>query len=158
MSGAIITHSVVIRAIVASECIASAAPLLREHWDEIARNKAVMKLNPNVPAYRDLEARGVLLSLGAFDDAGQMVGYVVSIVAPHLHYADLVCCQNDVIFVTRSRRHEGVGQQLIDETERMARRQGAGLVCWHAKNGTALDNMLFDRSYGVQDVVYSREL
>lgn len=133
------------------------APLLAEHWDEIARNKELMVLKPNAAAYSTLEKAGALLALGAF--AGdEMVGYSVTIVSPHLHYADLLCAQNDVIFVTRARRAGRLGLQLLRETERHARARGARLMLWHAKQHTVLDALLPRLGYGVQDIIYSREL
>jgi len=140
-------------------CIESAAPLVFEHWSEIALNKDLMLLDPNVEAYRNLQAQGVLVGLGAFDDDGVMIGYSVSLlVQQHLHYAGLSYMQNDVIFVTASKRNGSVGMRLIQATEAAARERGAKLMMWHAKQGTALDAVLPRIGYSVQDILYSREV
>lgn len=150
--------AVEIRAIVASDEIERAGPLLREHWQEVARHQDLMVLDPDADGYRALEAAGGLISLGAFDGA-ELVGYCVTVFQRrHLHYRGLAVASNDVIFVRRTHRNAGVGKALREETERIARERGAGIVFWHAKNGTALDEQLFAGGYGVQDVIYGRRL
>ncbi len=136
-----------------------AAPLLRAHWDEIARNKRVMVLDPDVAAYERLEAQGLLIGVMAFD-AEDLVGYSVSIFAPkHIHYRGLAVVNNDVIYVAPAYRGAArVGLALIRETERIARERGAKLVLWHAKPDTALEAVLPRLGYDVQDIVYSREV
>lgn len=149
-----------IRPIVASQEIERAAPLLRAHWLEIAKHRDVMVLDPDPDGYRALEASDSLISLGAFDGE-HLVGYSVSVFQRrHLHYRGLAVVMNDVIFVDRAHRNRGVGSALIVETERQARERGARVAFWHAKSGTALDDMLFGglHGYGVQDVIYARKL
>lgn len=131
--------------------------LLVEHWDEIARNKALMVLKPHTELYAELERMDALISLGAFD-GDEMVGYAVTTISKHLHYADLVYAQNDVIFLRRSYRAGRLGLQLMRESEARARARGARLFTWHAKPDTALAALLPRLGYGVQDIVYSKEL
>lgn len=139
-----------------SESIGQVHALLVEHWHEVAKNKQLMVLKPNLPAYERLEAAGMLISLGAFVGA-EMVGYSVSTVQPHLHYADLVYAQNDVLFVREQHRGR-LGLKLIRETERAAKDRGARMMMWHAKPGTTLDLLLPRLGYGIQDVIYAREV
>lgn len=139
--------------------IDQAAPLLQAHWEEIARNKQVMVLKPDVEAYARLEAAGLLIGVMAYD-GDALVGYCVSIVSPHhLHYADLMTVVNDVIYVDPAYRGAArVGIGLMRETERLAAARGAQLVTWHAKPDTALAGMLPRMGYSVQDIVFSREV
>lgn len=133
-------------------------PLLRAHWDEVARNKAVMVLDPDVEVYKALEDRGLLIALGAYQD-DTLVGYSVTmLVQKHLHYAGLCYGQNDVIFVDAAYRAGRLGLQLIRETERIAKERGAQMIFWHAKPTTPFDALLPRLGYGVQDIIYSREL
>lgn len=139
--------------------IEKATPLMRAHWDEIARNKDVMVLKPNVGAYAALEAAGLLIGVMAYD-GDELVGYSVSILnRGHLHYADLTTAMNDVLFVRQDYRGASrLGLKLIRETERLAAERGAQLVLWHAKEHTALAGMLPRLGYEVQDVVFSRKV
>lgn len=134
------------------------AHLLHEHWEELATHKAFMVLKPDWAKYAQLEAAGVLLTLGAFTHEGKAVGYSSSIIGNNLHYADLCYAHNDVLFVAKDYRRGRLGLQLIKETERLAKARGAQLMIWHAKEDTALMAVLPRIGYGVQDVLYSREL
>lgn len=131
--------------------------LLEAHWHESARNKHLMVLKPDVARYQSLEAAGALLSLVAYVEE-TIVGYSVNIVTPHLHYADLLCAHNDVLFVAKEYRESVLGLKLIRETERAARARGAHLMLWHAKEATALANILPKMGCTVQEIIYSKEL
>ncbi len=135
--------------------------LTRAHYDEIARNKGVMVLDPDWPRYEALEQAGSLLVFGAF--AGdELVGYAINIVGPHLHYRGLLMVHNDVIFVAKEHRGGRLGIVLIREVEKAAEnlRKGLGfehhMVSWHAKPNTALDELLPRLGYGVQDIIYTK--
>jgi len=133
------------------------AELLRAHWDEIALNKDVMVLKPDVDKYRQLESMGLVLTLVAYDDDDQIIGYSINFIQHHLHYADLKYVANDVLFVRQDLRGSTrIGRQLIAETEAKAKAIGAQLVLWHAKEGTALATLLPRIGYQVQDIVFSK--
>jgi predicted GNAT superfamily acetyltransferase len=140
-----------------SEQIERVMPLLRAHWDEVAKNKELMQLKPRVDVYRAMENDGALIALGAFSGP-DLVGYSVTMVSAHLHYADLIYAHNDVIFVAEQHRAGRLGLKLIRETERQAKERGARLMLWHAKPDTAFNTLLPRLGYGVQDIVHSREL
>lgn len=132
--------------------------LLTEHWQESARNKHLMVLKPDVDRYADLERAGALLSLVAYDDNNEVIGYSVNIVANHLHYADLRCAHNDVLFIRESHRNSPLGLKLIRETERVAKERGCHLMLWHAKENTALAKILPRTGCKVQEIIFSKEL
>lgn len=134
-----------------------ASDLFAYHWDEIAKNKQVMILNPDWDAYRLLESQGKLLVLAAFID-GKLVGYSANIIGRHLHYFDLVVCNNDILFVHKEHRATPVGLRLIKETEKMAKQSGAQMMLWHAKENTALDKIMPKLKYSIQDIIYSKEI
>lgn len=131
--------------------------LFREHYDEIARNKRVMVLKPDWLRYKALEQMDSLIMLGAWQD-GMLVGYAASFITTHLHYSDMLFVQNDVLFVAREHRRSRLGIRLIRETERIASESGADLIMWHAKESTALAQILPRLGYGVQDIVFAREV
>lgn len=133
------------------------ATLLEEHWQESARNKSLMVLKPDVAKYKAMEDSGALLSLIAYVD-DRIVGYSVNFLIPHLHYADLMVCSNDVLFVSKEHRESPLGLKLIRDTKRLAKARGAGLMLWHAKEGTALANLLPKLGCKVQEIVFSEAL
>ena len=146
-----------IRTSTVSEMLANAGELFEEHWDEIALNKQVMVLKPDEDRYRAMEQAGSLMILAAWEGEA-LVGYSVNFIVNHLHYADLRLCSNDLLFITRSKRAGRLGLKLIRETEKRAAEMGARLMLWHAKQDTALAMMMPKMGYGVQDIIFSKEI
>lgn len=138
--------------------IAAREDLLQAHWEEVAKHKDVMVLAPDWDRYRALERQGYLLTLGAFTEENELVGYSAGIITTHIHYKDLLYYQNDVLFLTPEFRRSRLGLRLIEATEAKAKTRGVRFVCWHAKQGSALDSLLNRRGYGVQDIIYARKL
>jgi len=136
---------------------AKAEPLFQEHYEEIARNKEVMKLNVNWPLYEALAETDSLFVYLAMQD-NVCIGYSLNIVTNHLHYADLNYVQNDVLFVKKELRGSRIGLRLMKVTEDHARSLGCKLMSWHAKEDTTLAKLLPRLKYGVQDIVFSKEL
>lgn len=131
--------------------------LFENHWDEVAKNKHLMKLAPQVEKYRKLEAEGLLVCL--FARSGEViVGYSINIITPHLHYQELTVAQNDVIYVHPAFRTSSLGLRLIKATEEACAEAGAQLMLMHAKEDTPFAKILPRKGYGVQDIIFSKEL
>ena len=139
------------------EMLAKASVLFEEHYEEIARNKEVMKLKPDEKAYRNLEEANQIFILSAWQD-DVLIGYSVNFVLNHPHYADLVLAQNDLLYIKKEMRGSRAGLKLIKQTETHATSLGCKLMLWHAKENTALGAILPRLKYGVQDIIYSKEL
>lgn len=139
----------------------TALPLMVAHREELTTNKELMQLNPKRDVYDQLEDLDALLALAAYDDAGEIVGYSVNIVGPNLHYADVMQCQNDLLFTAQHARSK-VGLSLVRATEAEAKARGCQLMLWHAKPASAMSRLMqaeCDRGRSrVQDVIYSKEL
>lgn len=133
------------------------AVLLIEHREELATDKALMVLKPDVEKYLAVEARDALMVIGAYRGT-RLIGYSVNIVTNNLHYSDLIMCQNDVLFLTRDERKGSAGLRLIRETERLARERGAQIALWHAKPDTNLDKLMPRMGGTVQDVIWKVNL
>ena len=131
--------------------------LLVEHREELTTNKKLMELNPDEDRYDKAEEDGVLLTLAAYE-GDRLIGYSLTFIGSHLHYANFILANNDVIFVTKEFRKTKVGLQLIKETERLSKERGAAMVFWHAKENTALAALLPRMGCSVQDIIYSKEL
>jgi len=142
---------------VTEEWIKQAWGLFEAHREELTTNKALMVLNPDVSTYVSLQKNGSLLALAAFD-GDEQVGYSINIIVRNLHYADVLMCQNDVIFVRDDKRRGTTGLRLLRETERLAQARGADVMLWHAKPKTNLADVLQRLEYGIQDIVYMRAL
>ena len=134
-----------------------AEPLFEEHYEEIARNKQIMKLKPDEETYRKMESAQQIFILSARQD-DVLIGYSVNFVTNHLHYADLRIAQNDLLFISKEHRGGRIGLKLIRETENHATSLGCKLMLWHCKENTTLSALLPRIKYGVQDIIYSKEL
>ena len=139
------------------EFVVLAVPLFEEHYEEIARNKQIMKLKPNYQLYEALNSTGWLFVYVAMRD-DVCIGYSMNIMMHHLHYADLRIAQNDVLFVKKEFRGGRLGLRLLKVTEDHARSEGCKLMLWHAKENTALAELLPKLKYGVQEIMYSKEI
>jgi GNAT superfamily N-acetyltransferase len=131
--------------------------LFEEHYEEVARNKEIMVLKPNWPMYYATEKVGALFIHVATQD-DEFIGYSINFVSNHFHYADLKYCQNDVLFIKKEFRGGRVGLRLMKATETHAKSLGCKLMLWHCKEKTPLNEILPRLKYGVQDIIYSKEL
>ena len=133
--------------------------LFKAHYEEVALNKDITKLDPDWESYAKLEKMDLLIMLAAWREK-KLIGYSASVLVPqHLHYRDICYAQNDVLFVAPEHRGGSLGARLIRETEQAAREHGATRYFWHAKKGSALDRLLGHREiYIVNDIIYSRVL
>ena len=86
--------------------------LLEQHWQEIALNKDIIKMNPDWEAYARLDAVNSLRIYTARKD-DQLMGYFVVLVSKSLHYRDHLFANNDVIFLSKSARKGLTGVKLI---------------------------------------------
>ena len=139
------------------EMLAEAQTLFDEHYDEIARNKHVMVLKPDEVTYRKSEEMGTLFILSARQD-DKLIGYSVNFITNHLHYVDLKVAQNDLLFISKEHRGGRLGLRLIRETETHAASLGCKLMVWHAKENTTLAAILPKLKYGVQEIMFSKEI
>lgn len=128
-----------------------------DHWEEVAKNKHLMVLKPDEKKYLQLQSSGNLLTLIAY--AGEdIVGYSCNILSPHLHYSDLMCMYNDVLFIAKEYRASPLGLRIIKRTEEESKNMGAKLMLWHAKQNSILDKILPRMKCKVQEIIYSKEL
>lgn len=130
--------------------------LFVEHREELTTNKDLMVLKPFAAGYQALAEAGALLVLAAYGPNDELIGYSANVIAPNMHYSDLIVCQNDVLFISKAHRGSTVGIRLIRETEIEAARRGCRMMLWHAKPDTALDSILPRLGCKVQDVIYSK--
>ncbi len=131
--------------------------LLNEHWEELATNKELMTLKPDLERYRILEEMGLFVALFAYAN-GKLIGYSGNVIVQNLHYSDLTMFQNDVLFISKEYRNSTIGLKLIKETERIAKEKGAKLMLWHAKENSPFAHILPKMGCKVQDIIYSKAL
>jgi hypothetical protein len=98
--------------------------LLALHWEEVALNKDIIKLEPDVEMYKQHERDGALHLLTVREN-GVIIGYHCSIVKPHLHYASSLTAFVDVYFVDPKKRDmPRVAMRMFKEAEKTLAQRG----------------------------------
>lgn len=128
--------------------------LWRQHYNEIAADKQRMPMRPDEPLYRHLESAGQLQIVVA-RDAGEMVGYMIFVVRPHPHYADVLCGFEDAYFVGTGHRRGWTGVKLIRESIRHLKARGAKRVFIHTKKAKDMGRLLTFLGLSHSDEIYS---
>lgn len=106
--------------------------LWREHYAELEpSHQGRMAMGPNLEVYRALDRAGQLMVVVA-REAGEMVGYTVTVIRPHMHYPTL-CGFEDAYYLTPSSRRGSVGYRLILETLKHQRKRGCRKTFWMTK-------------------------
>lgn len=108
-----------------AQCYPDMAPLLREHWEALARNREIVPLAVDEAVYQAAEARDALVAVTA-RDAGALVGYAVYFLRRHPHYNTTLWATNDVFWITPDARRVGVGKRLFEFVETTLK--GLGVV------------------------------
>lgn len=140
-----------------SDLIEATAQLQEDHWEEIAKNKHLMVLKPDEAKYRQLEEAGMIAAVFMYDGT-RIVGYSVNFLFINLHYSDLLVGQNDLLYVAPEYRKGRAGIRLIQETERYCSERGARMMLWHAKEDSQMARLVPALGYGVQDIIFSKEI
>lgn len=82
------------------------------HWKEIATHKHIKKLNPDYDRYFGLEKLDMLRIFTARYE-GRLVGYFISLLAPHMHYKELNVALNDILYILPIHRGGTVAYRLF---------------------------------------------
>lgn len=73
-------------------------PLLERHWQEVARNKELIPLDPRYEAYRHADISGSL-RIYTVRAEGILIGYAVYFIHTHFHYQQNLWALSDIYWV-----------------------------------------------------------
>lgn len=133
------------------------APLLKEHYDEIAHYKDI-PLDPDVDGYNALEEQGRLRCFTA-RDGGRLIGYAIFICGPNLHYKSTRIANQDVLFIHPSHRNGIAAMRFFEFFEKRLAGEGWQLVLQHEKIAhPALGRICGKRGYEPMDRVWAKRL
>jgi len=79
-------------------CIDDIVPLFYNHWKEVANNQDTVPLDPDFDRYKALEDQGMMRIFTVRDD-GELIGYFISFISPHMHYKTTVYAINDILYM-----------------------------------------------------------
>jgi hypothetical protein len=129
--------------------------LWREHYDEIAVQKDEMPMKPDIYLYKDMEAKGVLHILTVRED-GKMIGYHISMVRIHPHYASVLCAFVDAYFLTASKRRGMVGVKMIKQAEISWRNRGVKKAFTATKKAKNVSGIYDYLGWDNTEIVYTK--
>ncbi len=133
------------------------ARLCVRHWEEIALNKGAIALDPDWDRYAQLEALGALV-LATARAAGELVGYQIFLVTPHLHYRRSLTALSDVVYLAPEHRLGTAGIRLMRCAEAELKRRGVQRVVQNVKLHTDWGRVLERMGYAPIERIYSKLL
>jgi len=107
------------------------APLLPAHYEELCVTKD-FPLSPDYAAYDRLHQFGMLRAITCRND-GELVGYIIFIVQPHLHYSTCTTAFEDLYYVKKEYRKGRTGIKLFQFSEKVLKDAGVNRVIMHTK-------------------------
>jgi len=127
------------------------------HFDETMETEQGFPCEPWWDAYLEAEAGGRLHLLTA-RAGGELVGYHVSFLAPHMHSKSCFCAYVDRYYLAPEWRRGTNGIRLLKEAEKSLAELGIGKI--YSGTSAKKDNsrLLEFLGYGMSDVMYSKVL
>lgn len=107
----------------ATALIEEIKPLLRMHYEEIARHRDKIALNPDYEKYAILDGLGMVHTVTA-RKGGVLIGYFNALVAPHAHSKDHLMALNDIIYILPEYRKGFTAARLFRFAEETLRERG----------------------------------
>jgi len=130
------------------DCVEEMKPLVKRHWEEISLYKDKIKLNPDYDKYLLLASLDMLHVFTARDN-GDLIGYFVSFIQPHIHYKDNMFAVNDALFIAPEHRKGSLGYKLFKNAEIALKEMGIHVMLIHSKVHQdfkpLMDKLGFDR-------------
>lgn len=131
--------------------------LWQSHWEEVAMDHETIKLAPDYGLYEYYESTGAL-HIVTVREKGSIVGYHISIVRPHLHYANDLHGFTDVYYVHPSKRNGWTGIKLFKFSDKTLKARGVKKVITATKLHLDM-GLIFDRlGYRETERVYTKVL
>ena len=132
-------------------------PLFELHYQEIAHDKDVIRLEPNWIVYAQLELPGNLLFVTARRD-GELVGYASWVVTLALHYASVIMAYSDMFFLHPDYRGGMNYVKLMRASEDMLAAIGVKKVFVSAKTDHDFSPVMKRLKYKAVETNYSKLL
>jgi hypothetical protein len=126
------------------------------HYEELCVVKD-FELNPDYAAYKRMCDAGMLRCITCRCD-GELIGYIIFIIQPHLHYMSCKTAFEDIYFIRKEYRRGRVGIKLFQYAENVLKGIGVDRIVMHTK--VHLDNSrLFEYlGYKMTDKIFTKLL
>jgi hypothetical protein len=130
--------------------------LLPEHYEELCVVKEY-PLDPDWVTYARLEQAGILPCVTARVD-GKLVGYVIYMTQPHLHYRACMTAFEDIYFLKKEYRLGRTGIRLFQYAEKVLKQLGVNRVVMGTKVHSDKSRLFEYLGYKMTDKVFTKLL
>lgn len=110
-----------------SQCLGESGELTMRHWEEIARNKELFPLDPDIEFYHTLEKMDRLRVFTVRKD-GVLTGYAVYFVGNNKHYKTVIWALSDIFWLAPESRKSMVGLKLFKYVEAELKKDGVNVM------------------------------
>ena len=130
--------------------------LFPAHYEELCVTKE-FDYEPDYDAYKRCAEAGMLRCITCRAD-GELIGYIIFLISPHLHYKSCITATEDIYFVKKEYRKGRIGIRLFQYAEKVLKERGVQRIVMHTK--VHLDNSkLFEYlGYKWTDKVFTKML
>jgi GNAT superfamily N-acetyltransferase len=140
-----------------ADCQPEIAALCVRHWEEIAHNRDLIKLDPDWDKYQKL-AQMQMLSVATARVDGILVGYQIYIVAPHMHYRQSLTALSDVLYLAPEYRQGRAGIRLMQCAEEELKRLNVQRIVQNVKVTNDWSKILERMGYKPFEYIYTKLL
>jgi hypothetical protein len=130
-------HKMVIQEELLDGCFDELQPLISRHWLEVDPDQEEVPLAVDWNRLREMLGSKLAFLLTVRDD-NVLVGYLLGMVGPHLHYRLTLCGMTDAYWIAPDYRRGTTGLRLFIEAERSMKARGAVKLIGQSK--TAVEN------------------
>ena len=109
-----------------------AIALFKKHYQELAERKDVIKLKPNLKMYNNLYKKEAL-EIHTIRDDGKLIGYSLWFITKHIHYADSITANSDVLYISPEHRKGMTGVKFIKWTTEEVKKRNPQRIMFHVK-------------------------
>lgn len=141
--------------VLSEDLITEMEPLLKDHYEEIAMYRDKIKLAPDYDRYFLLQEKG-FLSIITVRDEGELIGYCVTFITPHLHYSEDLYASNDVILLSKPYRKGMLAVRLFKFLEAKMKERGASILTMHMKTSSPFDTLMERRGWDYAERIYTK--
>lgn len=161
------------------ECYEEAIPMLEAHYIEIATDKSIKPLDPDIEKYESMEEAGMLRIFTVREEMkviqpitgeqiinddlpakpkGRLIGYFVSIVMKGLHYQQTTLAVNDIMYVDPAYRGGTVGYRMMKLAAQDLKNLGADILTIHMKTDYPFRSLLEKLDYHLTEENWEKVL
>jgi GNAT superfamily N-acetyltransferase len=140
------------------EFVEDGMDLVIDHWHDVALDKDDIPLDPNWDGYAKIFAAGVGHVMTARTETGELVGYSVCMMVPHLRYKNVKWAEGDVFFLRHDHRKGRAGMQLLMAAEKMMKALGAEKLYQKVKLHKDVGKVFEHLGYNAIERVYVKDL